>query len=146
MQALGQTQTLQTEWILYAGLFVTPGLFDNRLWLLYFPIGGFHRRWLTGPVQTCLCARPLQWGHAQLPLGQWDADLARNAASVESGREDGPGSPAVGLRVGSHVERPNGLIGVSGNGRYLTRVISQSWMKRLEAGGGRVSYCASTLC
>lgn len=31
MQALGQTQTLQTEWILYAGLFVTLGLFDNRL-------------------------------------------------------------------------------------------------------------------
>lgn len=32
-------------------------------------------------------------------------------------------------------KRPNGLIGVSGNGRYLTRDISQSWMKRLEAEG-----------
>lgn len=49
---------------------------------------------------------------------------------MESGWEDGP---AVCLRAGSHVERPNGLIGVSGNGRYLTRDISQSWMKRLEA-------------
>lgn len=68
----------------------------------------------------------------QLPPGQWDADWARDGAPVESGREDGAGGHAVCLRAASHVERPNGLIGVSGNGRYLTRVISQSWMKRLE--------------
>lgn len=125
MQALGQTQTLQTEWTQCSGLFVPLGLFD------------LHCRWLTGPVQTCLCACPLQWGQAQLPLGQWDTDWTGNTASVEGGWEDGAGSPAVGLRIGSHVESPNGLIGVSGNGRYLTRVISQSWMKRLEAGRAR---------
>lgn len=31
------------------------------------------------------------------------------------------------------MERPNVLIGVSGNGRYLTRLINQSGVKRLEA-------------
>lgn len=31
------------------------------------------------------------------------------------------------------MERPNVLIGVSGNGRYLTRPINQSGLKRLEA-------------
>lgn len=47
------------------------------------------------------------------------------------------------------MERPNGLIDVSGNGRYLTGVISQSWMKRLEAEGerrGEGGYYAITVC
>lgn len=69
----------------------------------------------------------------QLPPGQRDTDWARNATPMESGWEDGPGSPAVCLRAGSHAERPNGLIGVSGNVRCLTRDISPTWMKRLEA-------------
>lgn len=30
-------------------------------------------------------------------------------------------------------KRPNVLIGASGNGRYLTRLINQSGVKRLEA-------------
>lgn len=59
------------------------------------------------------------------------------------------GSHAVCLRAGSHVEIPNGLIGVSGNGRYLTGVISQSWMKRLEAERerrGEGGYYAIAVC
>lgn len=52
---------------------------------------------------------------------------------AEMEREDGPGGPAVCVRAGSHVERPNVLIGASGNGRYLTRLINQSGVKRLEA-------------
>lgn len=48
-------------------------------------------------------------------------------------REEGLSGPAVCLRAGSRVERPNVLIGVSGNGRYLTRPINQDGLKRLEA-------------
>lgn len=55
------------------------------------------------------------------------------------------------------MERPNVLIGVSGNGRYLTRLINQSGVKRLEAwiarGGDRevqrergLIYQASAVC
>ena len=64
---------------------------------------------------------------------RWVTDWARDYAPAESEGEDGAGSPAVCLRAGSHVERPNVLIGVSGNGRYLTRLINQSRVKRLEA-------------
>ena len=51
----------------------------------------------------------------------------------ERERDDGPSGPAVCLRAGSHKEMPNVLIGVSGDGRYLTRLINQSGVKRLEA-------------
>lgn len=57
----------------------------------------------------------------------------RDSAPGESEREEGPSGPAVCLRAGSRVERPNVLIGVSGNGRYLTRPINQGGLKRLEA-------------
>jgi len=67
----------------------------------------------------------------QLP--QQDADWVRDSEFAEHEREKRPSGPAVCLRAVSHVERPNGLIGVSGNGRYLTRPINKSGLKRLEA-------------
>lgn len=78
---------------------------------------------LSSPMRTSM----------ELPLGQQDTDWVRDSKPAENESEEGPSGPAVCLRAGSHVERPNVLIGVSGNGRYLTRPINQSGLKRLEA-------------
>lgn len=59
--------------------------------------------------------------------------MPRESAPAKGEREDGPGSPAVCLRAGSHVERANVLIAASGNGCYLTGLINQGRVKRLGA-------------
>lgn len=78
--------------------------------------------------------------HEALPPPRWVSRTligARDSPSAEGEREDGPSGPAVCLRAGSHEEMHNVLIGVSGDGRYLTRLINQHGVKKGQRPGWR---------
>lgn len=118
----------QQEQISVEGCLLHKNCLTLLFWLLYsalrLAVGGWQAQFETVFVSVPLKRTPARGSRSRTLIG-CETRLLRG-----SGVEEGPSGPAVCLRAAKHVEKPNGLIGVSGNGRYLTSPINQSAIEK----------------